>query len=43
MENENIEQLRELKARLLKQALELRDKLKNLEENKYHSSINFNM
>ncbi|XP_032690733.1 uncharacterized protein LOC116853679 isoform X2 [Odontomachus brunneus] len=43
MENEDIEQLRELKERLLQQALKLRDKLKNQEEKGNQSSINLDI
>lgn len=43
MQNEDIKQLRELKEQLLKQALQLRDKLKNQNKNGHQSSVDFNM
>lgn len=43
MENEDVEQLREQRDLLLKQAIQLRDKLKNKEENGPGSLINVDL
>ncbi|XP_014473929.1 PREDICTED: uncharacterized protein LOC106744050 [Dinoponera quadriceps] len=43
MENEDIEELRELKERLVQQAIQLRDKLKNQESNGRQSLINLDI
>lgn len=43
MENEEIIELREMKEKLLKKVIHLRDRLKDQEENGRQESINFNM
>lgn len=43
MDNEEIVQLRKLKRELLKKAIQLKDKLKDIEDNKHQPLINFNM
>lgn len=43
MKNTKINQLREMKNKLLKQAIQLREQLKAQEENGHQSSNNFNM
>ncbi|KAM0724628.1 hypothetical protein ACS0PU_009709 [Formica fusca] len=43
MDNEEIVQLRKLKRELLKKAIQLKDKLKDIEDNKHQPLINFNI
>lgn len=43
MDNEEIIQLLKRKKELLKKAIQLKDKLKDIEDNKHQSLINFNM
>ncbi|KAL6442300.1 hypothetical protein ACFW04_002509 [Cataglyphis niger] len=43
MDNEEIIQLRKRKKELLKKAVQLKDKLKDIEDNKHQSLINFNI